>query len=111
MSSVTYRTSVQSEIDMKEKSEIIKDLSIEEREEVFVDIARTLEGTAREAFVEGNQQFAALSANMAEAIRVNADELARDDSENAARVLQQATAMISQFKAVHPYQMISHSVH
>ena len=38
---------VQSEIDMEEKIKIIKDLSIEEREEVFADIARVLEGTAR----------------------------------------------------------------
>ncbi len=46
---------------MEEKINIINDLSIEEREEVFVDIARMLEGTAREAFVEGNRHFAALS--------------------------------------------------
>jgi hypothetical protein len=37
------------------------------------------EGTARQAFVEGDRRFAVLSANMAEAIRINADELARDD--------------------------------
>lgn len=96
---------------MKEKINIINDLSIEEREQIFVDIARVLEGTAREAFVEGNRHFAALSSNMAEAIRINADELARDDPENAERVLQQATAMISQFKAMHPYRMVSSSIH
>jgi len=96
---------------MEEKIKIIKDLSIEEREEVFADIARVLEGTAYEAFVEGNRHFAALSANMAQAIRVNADELARDDVKNAERVLLQATAMISQFNAAHPYRMVSHSVH
>ncbi|MFF0922926.1 hypothetical protein ACFYE8_24880 [Rhizobium leguminosarum] len=95
---------------MEEKTNIIKDLSIEEREEILVDIARTLEDTAREAFVEGNTQFAALSNNMAEAIRVNADELARDDPENAELVFQ-ATAMISQFEAVHPYRMVSMAVH
>ena len=39
---------------MEEKTNIIRDLSIEEREEIFVDIARTLEDTAREALVEGN---------------------------------------------------------
>ncbi|MBB3659830.1 hypothetical protein FHX15_005098 [Rhizobium sp. BK650] len=33
---------------MEEKIKTIKDLSIEEREEVFVDIARVLEGTAHE---------------------------------------------------------------
>ncbi|MBB3523318.1 MULTISPECIES: hypothetical protein [Rhizobium] len=96
---------------MEEMTNIIKDLSIEEREEIFVDIARTLEDTAREALVEGNMQFAEISNNMAEAIRVNADELARDDPENAERVLLQATAMISQFEAVHPYRMVSMAVH
>ncbi|MDP9734944.1 UNVERIFIED_ORG: SHS2 domain-containing protein [Rhizobium sp. SORGH_AS260] len=102
---------VQSETEMEEKMKIIKDLSIEEREEVFVDVARVLEGTAYEAYVEGNRHFAALSANMAQAIRVNADELARDDIQNAERVLLQATAMISQFNAVHPYRMVSKAVH
>lgn len=96
---------------MEEKIKIIKDLSIEERKEVFVDVARVLEGTAHEAYVEGNRHFAALSANMAQAIRVNADELARDDVQNAERVLLQAAAMISQFNAVHPYRMVSKAVH
>ncbi|ANM14778.1 hypothetical protein B5K08_28950 [Rhizobium leguminosarum bv. trifolii] len=96
---------------MEEKTNIIKDLSVEEREEIFVDIARTLEDTAREALVEGDAQFAELSINMAEAIRVSADELARDDPENAERVLLRATAMISQFEAVHPYRMVSMAVH
>lgn len=96
---------------MEEKTNTIKDLSIEEREEVFVDIARTLEDTAREALVEGNSHFAAVSTNMAEAIRINADELARDDPENAELVLQQATDMILQFEAVHPYRMVSMAVH
>lgn len=96
---------------MEEKMKTIKDLSIEEREEVFVDVARVLEGAAFEAYVEGNRHFAALSANMAQAIRVNADELARDDIQNAERVLLQATAMISQFNAVHPYRMVSKAVH
>ncbi|AHG49519.1 hypothetical protein RLEG12_11260 (plasmid) [Rhizobium leguminosarum bv. trifolii CB782] len=96
---------------MEEMTHMIKDLSIEEREEIFVDIARTLEDTAREALFEGNMQFAEISNNMAEAIRVNADELARDDPENAERVLLQAAAMISQFEAVHPYRMVSMAVH
>ncbi len=96
---------------MEEKINIGNDLSIEEREEVFVDVARLLEHTAREAFVEGNKHFAALSANMAQALRINADELARDDAQNAERVLQQATAMIAQFKAVHPYPLVSMAVH
>ncbi|WHO75392.1 hypothetical protein [Rhizobium sp. BT03] len=96
---------------MEEKTNIIKDLSVEEREEIFVDIARSLEDTAREALVEGDAQFAELSINMAEAIRVSADELARDDPENAECVLLRATAMISQFEAVHPYRMVSMAVH
>ncbi|MBY3088627.1 hypothetical protein HFO63_34250 [Rhizobium laguerreae] len=96
---------------MEEQIRNIGDLSIEEREEVFVDVATALEGTAREAFVEGNRHFAALSANMAQAIRVNADELARDDTKNAQRVLQQAAGMISQFNATHPYRIVSHAVH
>jgi hypothetical protein len=48
---------------------------------------------------------------MAEAIRQNADELARDSLENAERVLQQATAMITQFKAAHPHRVVSLAVH
>ncbi|MGK9051467.1 hypothetical protein [Xaviernesmea oryzae] len=96
---------------MEEKIKFIKDLDIEEREEVLSDIARALENTAREAFIEGDRHFAALSSNMAQVIRVNADELARDNPQNAERVLQQATAMISQFNAVHPYRMMSYSLH
>jgi hypothetical protein len=89
----------------------IRDLSVDEREEIFVTIAQVLEGTAREAFAEGNRQFAAISSNMAEAIRINADELARDNLDAAEHVLQQAAAVISQFKAAHPYRMISTAVH
>jgi hypothetical protein len=96
---------------MEEKINKIKDLGVEEREEVFVDIARALENTARNAFIEGDRRFAAISTNMAEAIRINADELARDDLRNAERVLQQATAMIAQFKAMHPYGFVSTSIH
>jgi|APAra7269096714_1048519.scaffolds.fasta_scaffold05328_8 hypothetical protein len=96
---------------MEEKIKIIRDLSIEEREEVFVDIARILEGTAQEALVHGDRRFAALSANMAEAMRINADELARDDPQQAERVLQQATTMISRFNSVHPHRMTSHAIH
>ena len=111
MSSVKRCTSVQSETEMEEKIEIIKDLSIEEREEVFADIARVLEGTAREAYVEGNRHFAALSANMAQAIRINADELARENPEKAERLLQQASAMMAQFKSAYPYRVVSRAVH
>ncbi|OHV77161.1 hypothetical protein [Rhizobium sp. LCM 4573] len=96
---------------MEEKINTIKDLNVEDREEVFVDIARVLENTARDAFIEGHRHFAAMSTNMAEAIRINADELARDDLRNAERVLQQATAMIAQFKAAHPYPLVSKSLH
>ncbi len=96
---------------MEDRTKIAEDLSVEEREEILIDIARTLEGTAREAFVEGNRQFAALTSNMAEAIRINADELVRDDPEQAEKLLQQAVAMISQFNATHPYRLISTAVH
>jgi ABC-type Zn uptake system ZnuABC Zn-binding protein ZnuA len=96
---------------MEEKKATIKDLAVEEREEIFVDIARALENAARNAFVEGHRHFAVMSTNMAEAIRINADELARDDPRNAERVLQQATAMIAQFKAVNPYPLVSMALH
>ncbi|MGK6316978.1 hypothetical protein [Neorhizobium sp. DT-125] len=96
---------------MEEKIKTIKDLSIEEREEAFVDIARILEDAAREAFVEGNRNFAAFSTNMAEAIRVNADELARDKPQNAEHVIHQAVAMVAQFKTMHPYRLVSRAIH
>ncbi|AGB74591.1 MULTISPECIES: hypothetical protein [Rhizobium] len=96
---------------MEVRTKTIEELSVEEREEILIDVAKTLEGNAREALVEGNKQFAILSTNMAEAIRVNADELARDDPENAERLLQQAVAMISQFNATHPYRLVSTAVH
>ena len=83
---------------MEEKIKIIRDLSIEEREEVFVDIARILKGTAQ---VHGDRHFAALKANMAKAIRIDANEPARDDPQKAERVLQQATTMISRFNSAH----------
>ncbi len=89
----------------------IQNMTIEEREEVFVDIARILDRTALEAMVEGNQRFAIFSMNMAEAIRLNADELARDDLLHAEKVMKQATDLVRQFKAIHPYGMQSHSIH
>ena len=89
----------------------IENLSVEEREEILVDVARILESTARDALFVGNQKFAMMSTNMADAIRIRADELARDDVENAERVLQQAAAMISQFRAVHPHRVVSHTMH
>ena len=61
--------------------------------------------------VYGEGRFALMSANMAEAIRVNADELARDTPETAERVLQKACEMISQFKAAYPHRVLSRSVH
>ncbi|WP_404947035.1 hypothetical protein [Rhizobium terrae] len=89
----------------------IRDLSVDEREEIFVNLAEELEGTAREALAEGNQHFAALSSNMAEAIRINAGVLVHEDLDAAEQVLQQANAMISQFNAAHPYRMISTAIH
>lgn len=96
---------------MESREVTIRDLSVAEREEIFVTIARTLEGNAREALVEGDKQFAQLSSNMAEAIRINVDELSRNDPDTAERVLQQAAAIISKFKAGHPHQMPSTAIH
>jgi hypothetical protein len=96
---------------MEENINIIKSASIPEREEIVVDFARWLETASQEALVYGEGRFAVLSANMAEAIRVNADELARDNPEMTERVLQQACAMITQFKAAYPHRVISRSVH
>ncbi|MBB6486016.1 hypothetical protein [Rhizobium lusitanum] len=96
---------------MEDRTRVIEELSVEEREEILIDAALTLEDAANEALVEGDKQFAAFSNNMAEAIRIHADELARDDPESADKVLQQATEVISQFKASHPYRMISTAVH
>ncbi|WP_264319355.1 hypothetical protein [Rhizobium terrae] len=39
---------------------MIKDLDVEEREQVFTDVARVLENTACEVFIEGHRHFAAL---------------------------------------------------
>jgi hypothetical protein len=96
---------------MEENINIIKSASIAEREEIIVDFARWLETASREALVYGEGRFAALSANMAEAIRVNADELARDKPETTERVLQQACTMITQFKSAYPFRVLSRSVH
>jgi hypothetical protein len=96
---------------MEEKTSNIENLSIEEREEILVDAAGILESTAREALLQGERNFALASTNMAEALRVHADELARDDPGNAARALHQATAMISRFKAAYPHRMVSLAVH
>ena len=51
----------------------IQTLTIEQREEALIDMARTLEQNAHLALVEGDKQFALMSSNMAEAIRINAD--------------------------------------
>jgi len=96
---------------MEENINIIRNASVSEREEIIIDFARWLETASQEALVYGEGRFAALSANMAEAIRVNADELAREKPETAERILQQACAMISQFKAAYPHRMLSRSVH
>lgn len=96
---------------MERIQKTIRDLSIEERQEILAEAVHALEGTAREAFVEGNQQFATMSITMAEAIRVNADELARDDLDEAERVLEQAETMLSHFHAAHPYRMVSVAIH
>ncbi|MDP9857327.1 hypothetical protein V6R98_26550 [Agrobacterium sp. CCNWLW71] len=96
---------------MEENIRIIKSASIPEREEIITDFARWLETTSQDALVYGEGRFAVMSANMAQAIRINADELARDNPETTERVLQQACAMISQFKAAYPHRVLSRSVH
>ena len=96
---------------MEENIYIIKSASIPEKEEIIIDFARWLESTSQEALVYGEGRFALMSANMAEAIRINADELARDNPEATERVLQQARAMITQFKAAYPHRILSRSVH
>ncbi|TWF53440.1 hypothetical protein [Neorhizobium alkalisoli] len=96
---------------MQEMQKTIRDLTVEERQEILVDIAYALEGTSRDALVEGDQQFATLTGNMAEAILINADELAAEHPDEAERVVEQANSMISQFKTAHPYRMVSLAIH
>ncbi|EJC75282.1 hypothetical protein RJJ65_30705 [Rhizobium hidalgonense] len=96
---------------MEENINIIKNVDITEREEIIVDFARLLETASQEALAYGEGRFAMVSASMAEAMRANADELARDKPEATERVLQQAYAMMSQFKAAYPHRVISRSVH
>jgi len=96
---------------MEENINILKKVGIAEREEIIIDFARWLETASREAVVFGEGRFARISASMARAMRVNADELARDEPETAERVLQQACALLTQFKAAYPHRVISRSVH
>jgi len=96
---------------MEENISILKSVGVDEREEIIVDFARWLETAANEALVYGEGKFAMMSASMAKAMRVNADELARENPEKTERVLQQARAMMAQFKAAYPHRVISRSVH
>jgi hypothetical protein len=96
-------------IDRTEKP--IAELSVEEREEILIDVAAILENTVRDAMFAGNPNFALMSNNMAEAIRIHADELARDDVQNAGRVLEQANSMISRFRVTYPHRVVSHAMH
>ncbi|SFB61836.1 hypothetical protein SAMN03159496_05920 [Rhizobium sp. NFR07] len=64
---------------MEENINIINSAGIDEREEIIVDFARWLEAASQDALVYGEDRFAMMSASMAEAMRVNADELARDN--------------------------------
>jgi hypothetical protein len=89
----------------------IADMSVEEREQLFTAVGRHLNGAALESMVEGNRKFGIFSKNMAEAILLNADELARDDVRHAENVLKQANELIRQFGASHPYRMQSYSLH
>lgn len=96
---------------MEENINTIKSVSASEREEIIVDFARWLEVAAQEALIFGEGRFAMMSASMAEAMRVNADELARDNPDKAERLLQQASAMMAQFKSAYPYRVVSRAVH
>ncbi|OCJ02314.1 hypothetical protein A6U86_32375 [Rhizobium sp. AC27/96] len=96
---------------MEENIKIIRSVSIPEREEIITDFARWLETASQDALVYGEGPFALMSANMANAMRTNADELARNNPETTERVLQQACAMISQFKAAYPHRVLSRSLH
>jgi hypothetical protein len=85
-------------------------LSVEDREDLLVGLAIALESVAREAFVEGNKHFAAVSQGMAEAIRVNADEWAHEDIENAGLAAGQASELLSKFRAEHPHRIVSYAL-
>jgi len=94
-----------------QSSSNLSEMSVEEREQLFVSVGRLLNAAARESMVEGNRKFGIFSKNMAEAVLLNADELARDDVRHAENVLDQANELIRQFGANHPYRMQSCSVH
>ena len=85
-------------------------LSVGERQELLVGLATALEGVAKEAFVEGNKHFAAVSQGMADAIRVNADEWAHEDVENAGLAAEQASQVLSKFRAEHPHRIVSYAL-
>lgn len=86
-------------------------MSVEEREETFVNLARHLDTTAMESMVEGYGRFAMFTKNMADAIRVNADELARDDVRHAEQVMRHAVDLIRKYSAAYPHRMLSRAVH
>ncbi len=88
----------------------IETLSVREREDLLVGLAIALEGVAKEALVEGNKHFAAVSQGMADAIRVNADDWAREDVENAGFAAQQASEMLSRFRVEHPHRVVTYTL-
>lgn len=88
----------------------IETLSAQEREDLLVGLAVALEGVAKEAFVEGNKHFAAVSQGMADAIRVNADEWSQEDVENAGLAAEQAAEMLSKFRAEHPHRIVTYAL-
>lgn len=96
---------------MEENINIIKSVSASEREKIIVDFARWLEVASQEALIFGEGRFALMSASMAEAMRVNANELAREDPEKAEHLLRQASEMMAQFKSAYPYRVVSRAVH
>ncbi|WP_337266057.1 hypothetical protein [Oryzifoliimicrobium ureilyticus] len=89
----------------------IRDMSVDEREEALAHLADTLEGSAYEAFIEGQKGFATLSRNMATAIKANADELARFDIDAADKIVQHARYLLHQFRIARPHKPVSMAVH
>ncbi len=88
----------------------IEILSVEEREDLLIGLAVALEGVAGEASVEGNKHLAAVSQGIADAIRVNADDWARDDLANAGFAVVQASEMLSRFRVDHPHQIVTYAL-
>jgi hypothetical protein len=95
---------------METHLDTIAALDVAGRENYLLEMAHSLEDTAREAMIEGNQQYAMLSRTMAEAIFNSADELARDNTATAAKMAEKATIIISNFHTAYPYRIVSYAL-